>query len=175
MRPLSRRSFLAGFAVAALSGAAFSPARAQLFAPAQPFPQYFSSFAVDVSVLKAKGLGPFADLIAAATLDQLRVSFGDRIDPRGPRLVVRLTGLVQTAFPGGGGEHWRNGGGGGGGGTDSLEGEALAVGRKGEILARHPQLAVLQVNRSILDPDEPGRAVELAHNYVLWLRRQLIN
>lgn len=173
MSPLSRRSFLTGFAVAALSGAAFSPAQAQLFAPAQPFPQYFSSYAVDVSVLKAKGLGPFADLIAAATLDQLRVSFGDRTDPRGPRLVVRLTELVQTASPGGGGDHWRRGG--GGGGTDSLDGEALAVGRRGEILARHPQLAVLQANRSILDPDEPGRAVELAHNYVLWLRRRLID
>ncbi|QFU17227.1 hypothetical protein [Microvirga thermotolerans] len=171
MLPLSRRSLLAGIAGVALGGAV-SSARAQLFAPAQPFPQSFSSFAVDVSVLRAKGLGAFADLIAAAALDQLRASFADRLDRRGPRLVVRLTGLFLTPFPDGGGERWRHGG--GGGGTDSLDGEALAVGPKGEILARHPQLAVLAVNRSILNPDEPGRAVELARNYVLWLRRQLM-
>ncbi|AWM86313.1 hypothetical protein [Microvirga sp. 17 mud 1-3] len=174
MLPLSRRSLLIGLAGMAL-GSATAPARAQLFRSTQPFPQYFSSFAVDVSVLRAKQLGPFADLIAAAALDQLRISFADRIDPRGPRLVVRLTGLFLTPSPGGGGEHWRNGGGGGGGGTDSLDGEALALGPKGEILARHPQLAVLQVNRSIVDPDEPGRAIEIARNYVLWLRRQLIS
>ena len=173
MLPLPRRSLLVGLAGMALGGA-LTPARAQLFAPAQPFPQYFSSFAVDVSVLRAKGLGPLADLIAAAALDQLRTSFADRIDPRGPRLVVNLTGLFLTPFPGGGGDRWRNGGG-GGGGTDSLDGEALALGRKGEILARHPQLAVLQVNRSIVDPDELGRAAEIARNYVLWLRRQLIS
>ncbi|MCB8821526.1 twin-arginine translocation signal domain-containing protein [Microvirga rosea] len=173
MLPLSRRSFLTGL-TAGLAGLATGPARAQLFGATQPFPQYFSSFAVDVSVLKAKGLGPFADLLAAATLDQLRASFGDRFDPRGPRLVVRLTGLFQTPFTSGGG-HWRHGGGGSSGGSDSLDGEALAVGARGEILARHPQLAVLDVNRTPTTPDEPGRAVEIASHYVRWLRRQLIS
>ncbi|MGO4571292.1 hypothetical protein [Microvirga sp. 2TAF3] len=168
MLPLPRRSFLAGLTCAGLGCAAFGPALAQAF------PQSFSSFAVDVSVLKAKGLGSFADLLAAATLQQLRATFGDRIDPRGPRLVVRLTGIFQTPFPEGGGGRFQHGGG-GGGGTDSLEGEALAIGPHGEILARHPQLAVLAVNRSATNPDEPGRAVELAQNYVLWLRRELIS
>jgi hypothetical protein len=167
MSPLSRRSFLTGLACAGLAGAGAEPARAQ------DFPQYFSSFAVDVSVLRAKGLGPFADLLAAATLDELRRSFADRIDRRGPRLVVRLTGVFLTPFPdGGGGDNWRRGG--GGGGTDSLEGEALAVGPRGEIIARHPQLAVLDVRTSILTPDEPGRAAAVAQHYVRWLRRQLI-
>lgn len=167
MSPLTRRSFLTGLACAGLAGAGARPARAQAF------PQYFSSFAVDVSVLKAKGLGPFADLVAAATLDELRRSFADRIDRRGPRLVVRLTGIFLTPFPdgGGGGDDWRRGG---GGSSDSLEGEALAVGRRGEIIARHPQLAVLDVRTSILTPDEPGRAAAVARHYVLWLRRQLI-
>jgi hypothetical protein len=174
MLPLSRRSLLKNLTVAALCGAIPGAARAQLFAPTQSFPQYFSSFAVDVSVLKAKGLGPFADLLAASTLNQLRVSFGDRIDPRGPRLVVRLTSLYQSPFTSGGG-HLRRGGGGSSGGSDSLEGEALAVGPRGEILARHPQMAVLDVDRGPTDPDEPGRAVALASHYVLWLRRQLIS
>jgi len=164
---LSRRSVLTSLACAGLAGAGFGSARAQAF------PQYFSSFAVDVSVLRAKGLGPFADLVGAAALDELRRSFADRLDRRGPRLVVRLTGIFQTPFPdsGGGGRWWRDGR---GGGTDSLDGEALAVGPRGEILARHPQLAVLDVRTSILNPNEQGRAVALAQHYVRWLRRQLI-
>jgi hypothetical protein len=168
MSPLSRRSFLTGLAWAGLAGAGAWPARAQTF------PQYFSSVAVDVSVLKAKGLGSFADLVAAATLDELRRSFADRIDRRGPRLVVRLTGIFLTPFPdgGGGGDDWRRSG---GGSSDSLEGEALAVGPRGEIIARHPQLAVLDVRTSILTPNEPGRAAAVAQHYVRWLRRQLIS
>ncbi|KAB0267101.1 hypothetical protein [Microvirga brassicacearum] len=162
----SRRGFILG--LTALSVAAPLPATAQAF------PQFFSSLSVDVSVLKAKGLGPFADLVAAATLDELRRSFGDRIDPRGPRLVVRITGVVLTAFPDGGGERWW-GGGPGGGGTDSVSGEALAIGPRGEVIARHPQLAVLDVRTSALTPNEQGRAVAVARHYVRWLRRDLIS
>jgi hypothetical protein len=167
MFPLTRRSFVTGLACAGLAGSGLKPAFAQ------SFPQYFSSFAVDAEVLRAKGHGPFADIAGAAALEELRLSFSDRIDPRGPRLVVRLTGLFLTSNPdGGGGGHWKRGG--SGGGNDSLEGEALAVGPRGIILARHPQLAVLDVNRSILDPDEPGRTAAVARHYVRWLRRQLI-
>lgn len=163
---LSRRSFLTSLACAGLAGVGLRPARAQAF------PQYFSSFSVDVSVLAAKGLGPFAELVRAAALEELRRSFADRIDPRGPRLVVRLTGLFLTSSPDGGGSgRWW---GSGGGGSDSLEGEALAVGARGEILARHPQLAVLDVRRRATDPDEPGRTVEVTRHYIRWLRRQLI-
>jgi hypothetical protein len=163
----SRRHFLTAAAVGLAT-----PALAQ-FGAAPSFPQAFSSFAVDVDILRAKGLGPFADLVGSAALDELRRSFADRVDPRGPRLVVRVTGLFLTSNPdsGGGNRRW---GGGGGAGNDSLEGEALAVGPRGIILARHPQLAVLDVNKSILDPDEPGRAAAVARHYVRWLRRRLI-
>jgi hypothetical protein len=166
MSPNSRRSFLKILACAGLAGAGLPlPARAQAF------PQAFSSFAVDVSALRAKGLGPFADLVGQAALGELQRSFADRIDPRGPRLVVRLTNIFLTTSPdGGGGDRWFRGG---GGGSDSLEGEALAVGPRGEVLARHPQLAVLDVRTSILDPNEQGRAVALAQHYVRWLGRQL--
>jgi hypothetical protein len=164
----SRRHFLTAAAVGLAS-----PALAQ-FGPAPAFPQAFSSFAVDVEMLRAKGHGPVAEIAGAAALEELRRSFAGRVDPRGPRLVVRLTGLFLTSSPdGGGGGHWRHGG--SGGGNDSLEGEALAVDARGVILARHPQLAVLDVNRSILDPDEPGRAAAVARHYVRWLRRQLIS
>ncbi len=152
MSSLSRRTFLAGLAGAAVL--------APQPAPAQGFPQYFSSFAVDVSVLKAKGLGPFADLVAAATLDELRRSFAGSGRSCAVRAsCVRVTAINLTAFPDGGGER-RWGGGAGGGGTDSVEGEALAVGRRGEILASFPQLAVLDVRTSILTPNEQGRAVD---------------
>lgn len=170
MSPPSRRTVLLGLAGTVLASAGCTTTG---LGPAQPFPQTFSGFDVDASALRAKGLGPFADLVAEATLDELRRSFADRMAPGGPRLVVRLTGIFLTPFPdGGGGDGWRRGG---GGGTDSLEGEALAVGRRGEVLSRHPQLAVLDVRTSILTPNEPGRAVAVAQHYVRWLRRQLIN
>jgi hypothetical protein len=168
MLPSSRRSILMKLVCAGLAGAGLlthAPARAQ------GFPQAFSSFSVDIRPLKAKGLGSFADLVGQAALDELHRSFGDRVDPRGPRFVLVITDVFLTAFPDGG-SGWR-GRGGGGGGHDGMDGEALAVGSRGEIIARHPQHAVLDVARSTLDPDEPGRAVALAQHYVRWLRRRL--
>lgn len=173
MPPSSRRSFLKTLACAGFTGAgllAHGPARAQAFSQAQGFPQAFSSFSVDVRPLKAKGLGSFADLVAQAALDELHRSFADRMDPRGPRFVLVITDVFMTPFPDAG-SGWR--GRGGGGSHDGMDGEALAVGPKGEILARHPQHGVLDVARRSTDPDEPGRAVALAQFYVQWLRRRL--
>jgi hypothetical protein len=167
MLPLSRRSFLTSLACTGLAGAgllAHAPAQAQAF------PQSFSSFSVDVRPLKAKGLGPFADLVGQAALDEMHRSFADRVNRRGPRFVLVITDIFLTAFPDPG--SWR-GRGGGGGGHDGMDGEALAVGPRGEILARHPQHAVLDVARRSTEPDEPGRAVALAQHYVRWLRRRL--
>ncbi|MBD2746561.1 twin-arginine translocation signal domain-containing protein [Microvirga sp. BT688] len=166
MSPVSRRSLLKTLACAGLAGAGFA-----LPAQAQSFPQAFSSFSVDVSVLKAKGLGPYADFVASVALDELRRSFADRTDPRGPRLVVRLTSVTLTAFPGGsGGPRWR---GGGGGGHDAVEGEALAVGRRSEVFARHPMLAVLDAHAPSVAPNEQGRTVAVTQHWVRWLRRQI--
>jgi hypothetical protein len=171
MLPVSRRSFLKSLACAGLAGAGLlthAPAQAQAFPPG------FSSFSVDVSPLKAKGLGSFADLVGQAALDELHRSFSDRIDPRGPRLVLVVTGIFLTPFPEGGGSGgWRHHGGGGGGGSDGMDGEALAVGPRGQILARHPQHAVLEASTDIRTPNEPGRAVAIAQHYVRWLRRML--
>jgi hypothetical protein len=165
MSPHSRRSLLKALACAGLAGAGLMPS-----AHAQSFPQAFSSFSVDVGALKAKGLGPFADLVGAAALDELRRSFADRTDPRGPRLVLRLTSVFLTTSPDGGiGYKGR----GGGSGHDAVEGEALAVGRGGEVLASYPMLAVRDVNASILTPNEQARAAAVAQHYVRWLRRQI--
>ncbi len=168
MLPSTRRSFLKSLACAGLAGAgllAYAPAHAQTF------PRAFSSFSVDVRPLKAKGLGPFADFVGQAALNELHRSFGDRVDPRGPRLVLVITDVFLTPFPDGG-SGWR-GRGGGGGSHDGMDGEVLAVGPRGEILARHPQHAVLDVARRSTEPDEPGRAAALAQHYVRWLRRRL--
>jgi len=166
MLPSSRRSFLAKLACAGLTGAGWlTPASGR----AQAFPQGFSSFSVDVGPLKAKGLGPFADLVAQAALDEIHRSFADRIDPRGPRFVLVITDVFITAFSDPG--SWLRGG--GGGGHDGMDGVVLALGPRGEILARFPQHAVLDVARRSTEPDEPGRAVALAQHYVRWLRRRI--
>lgn len=168
MLPLSRRSFLKNIACAGLVGAgliAHAPAQAQAFPPG------FSSFSVDVSPLKAKGLGPFADLVGQAALDELRRSFADRVDPRGPRFVLVISDIFLTPFPDNG-VGWRRHGG-GGGGSDGMDGEALAVGPRGQILARHPQHAARAPDSSTLNPNEQGRAVAMAQHYVWWLRRRL--
>ncbi len=167
MLPSSRRSFLTSLACAGLAGAGLL---APIPAQAQAFPQAFSSFSVDVRPLKAKGWGPFADLVGQAALDELHRSFADRMNPRGPRFVLVITDVFLTAFADSS-SGWR--GRGGGGGHDGMDGEALAIGRRGEILARHPQHAVLDVARRSTEPDEPGRAVALAQHYVRWLRRRL--
>ncbi|MCG7391822.1 hypothetical protein MHY87_02745 [Microvirga sp. ACRRW] len=167
MLPLSRRSFIMGLACSGFAGAGLL---AHAPAWAQTFPQAFSSFSVDIRPLKAKGLGPFADLVGQAALDELYRSFADRIDRRGPRFMLVITDIYMTPFTDGG--SWRDLGG-GGSGSDGMDGEALALGPKGEILARHPQHAVLDVARRSTEPDEPGRAVALAQHYVRWLRRRL--
>ncbi|WP_112662659.1 hypothetical protein [Microvirga flavescens] len=167
---LSRRFVLSGLAATSLAGAGCTT----IGSDAQNFPQAFSSFAVDVGPLKEKGLGSFADLVGDATLYELKRIFADRVDPRGPRLVVRLTSLYMTAFPGGGnGDSWRWSSG-GGGGSDSLEGDALAIDRKGTVIAQYHLLASRGADRGMVDPDEPGRAVALGQTYAQWLRRQLI-
>jgi hypothetical protein len=166
--PLSRRSFVRG--IAAVAGFALAtPAPAQLAqAPAR-----FSSVSVDVSVLHAKGLGAYADLLGSAVLAETRRAFADRIGGGGPRLVVRLTGVYLAAYSGGGSGRF----GGTAQNTDSLEGEALIVGRRGEILARFPQLSATSAASGgpWYDPvrSEHRRTIYLAQHYAQWLRRRI--
>lgn len=167
MLPSSRRSFLAKLACAGLVGAGWlAPASSM----AQAFPRGFSSFSVDIRPLKAKGLGPFADLVGQAALDEMHRSFADRVDPRGPRLVLVITDIFLTPFPDGG-VGWRRRG--GGSGSDGMDGEALAIGPRGQILARHRQHAARAPDTSSLNPNEQGRAVAMAQHYVWWLRRRI--
>src|SRR3954453_6324752 len=106
MSSLSRRVFLTA---ALLPVATIAHAQA---------PLAFSSIAVDVSHLREIGSGPFADIAQGAMTDELRHAFADRIGGRGPRLVVRVTGLFLTSLPEGGGRFHH--GGGGSTSTDSM-------------------------------------------------------
>ena len=170
MSSCSRRSFLLGsavFATAAFAG----PSLAQ-FAPAAA-PQRFSSVVVDVTRLHALGLGAYAEYVRSAVLAETRRAFADRLGGPGPRLVVRITGIYLSSYSGGGG-----GGrfGGGSQHTDSLDGEALIVGPRGEIRARYPQLSATSAasGGAWYDPrSEQRRVINLAQHYAGWLRRRI--
>ena len=166
MSSLSRRSFFLG--PAALAGAAVAGPSLAQFAPAGA---RFSSVAVDVDRLREQGLGPYAEFIRSALLAETRRAFADRLGGSGPRLVVRITGIYLASYSGGGSRP-----GGTAQHTDSLDGEALVVGPRGEILARYPQLSATSAasGGAWYDPaSEQRRAVYLAQHYAQWLRRTM--
>ncbi|ACA17791.1 conserved hypothetical protein [Methylobacterium sp. 4-46] len=131
----------------------------------------FSAVRVDVETLRARGLGGFADAVARDLQGALARSLADRLGGPGPVLVVRVSGVSLTAFAGGGGRRA-----GRATDTDYLDGEALVVGRGGEVLARHPQLSAVPASSggAWYDPDsERRRVTALAEHYAWWLRRGL--
>jgi hypothetical protein len=165
MPNLTRRALMTALLPAALLS---GRAAAQVTAG----PLAFSALCVDANHLREIGLGPFADIIEAAMTDELRRAFADRMSPSGPRLVVVVTGLFLAAVPDGAG-YFRDGS---SRTPDSLDGEALVVGPRGEILARFPQHNnVITAAASWQDPlNEQKRAAAAARNYALWLRRYTI-
>ena len=169
MSSFSRRSFLLG--AAALVGMAFGgPSSAQL--ASAPAAWQFSSVTVDVNRLHALGLGAYAEFIRAAVLAETRRAFADRLGRGGPRLVVRITGIQLSSYSGSGSGRY----GGGGTPSDYLEGEALIVGSRGEVLARYPQLSATPASSGGAWYDlqsERRRALYLAQHYASWLRRTI--
>ena len=133
--------------------------------------QLFSSVAVDLSVIRARDIGPTSDLLHRALTAELQREFAGRLGGRGPRLVVRITGVSLNAYAGSdrGGRGF-----GGGTNTDYLEGEALVLGRRGEILARYPQLSAVPASSGgawYLPDSESRRVVALAEHFAGWLTR----
>lgn len=121
--------------VATLIAGVATEGRAQGFgAPAAQ--TRFSSVSVDASILYKQQGGAAADLLRDALEAELRQDFADRLGGRGPRLVVRITALSLSDYAGG--EGGRFGFGGGATSSDYLQGEALVVGAKGEILGAIP-------------------------------------
>jgi hypothetical protein len=172
MAELSRRALLAGLGALGTAAGA-SAASAQPLATVAP--GRFSSVLVDIQPLRARGAGPLGELLGAALLQETRRAFADRLGGPGPRLVVRITSLWLNPYTGHGSGHGRFGGG-GGSETDYLDGEALIVGRRGEIIARYPQLSALPASSggAWYDPEsERRRVVALAQHYGWWLRRTI--
>jgi hypothetical protein len=167
MSILSRRTFLT-----ALLPAALPAGRAAAQVPAAPLA--FSGGAGDVTHLRGIGLGPIADIIQAAMTDELRMVFADRMNRNGPHLVVVVTGLFLASLPDGGGGNYRDEG--SSRTPDSIDGEALVLGRRGEILARFPQHNnLIAAGVSWQDPlNEQKRSAAVARNYAQWLRRYTV-
>jgi hypothetical protein len=133
----------------------------------------FASVAVDATPLYRQQHGPAADLVRDALQAELRQDFADRLGRGGPRLLVRLTGLSLNSYAGGEGGRFF---GGGATSTDYLEGEALVLGARGEILARYPQLSAVPASSGgawYLPDAEARRVVALARHFGGWLKRSI--
>ena len=135
----------------------------------------FADVRVDVRPLLAQGGGLQAEALRADLTAALRRSFAGRLGGTGPSLVVVVRSLSMRPFAGG-----QSGGGrsGAGGGTQSdyLEGEALLVGRGGQVLGRHPQLTATPASYggAWYDPaSERNRVSAIADIYAAWLARDL--
>ncbi|MGU3360244.1 hypothetical protein ACLBWX_07920 [Methylobacterium sp. M6A4_1b] len=132
-----------------------------------------SGIQVDVRPLIALGGGNPALALREDLLAALKTEFADRLGGRGPVLLVRIKGLSINPYAGGDGGRGRLGG---GTQSDYLDGEALLVGRRGEILARHPQLSAVPASSggAWYDPEsERRRLTAIAQHYAGWLRRAL--
>jgi hypothetical protein len=132
----------------------------------------FSDIRVDVRPLREAGAGPQADALAADLNAALRKNFAGRIGGRGPRLVVVVKALSLRPYVGGGARRGR----GGNFETDYLEGEALLVGRDGQVLGHHPQMTATpsSYGGAWYDPDfERRRLSVIADIYAQWLARDL--
>lgn len=156
-----------------LLGAALLPGLARATGLPSLGGERLSGVRVDVQPLLAKGGGSPAEDLRDDLLAALRTEFARQLGGRGPVLVVRITGLSLNPYAGGDGGRGRLGG---GTQSDYLEGEALLVGRRGEILARHPQLSAVPASSggAWYDPaSERRRVTTLAAHYAGWLRRAL--
>ena len=132
-----------------------------------------SDVRVDVQPLIAQGAGGQALALREDLLAALRTEFADQLGRRGPVLVVRIKGLSIGPYVGGEGGRGRFGG---GAQSDYLDGEALLVGQRGEILARHPQLSATPASSGGAWYDaesERRRVTAVAQHYAGWLRRAL--
>ncbi|MDP4023939.1 hypothetical protein Q8W71_15010 [Methylobacterium sp. NEAU 140] len=167
MRPRIRGR-LAGLALLLAAASGPDAAAEGAFPPTAQF----SSVRVDVQPLLAKGGGLQAEALAADLTEALRKSFAGRIGGRGPGLVVVISSLSLRPYVGSGGGRF------GLGSTqnDYMEGEALLVGRGGQVLGRHRQLTATpsSYGGAWYDPQfEERRLAAISDIYAQWLARDL--
>lgn len=131
------------------------------------------SIEVDVSELRAKGLGGFADMIGDAVRRELQAHYPST--RQGARLVVSLESVFLTGSPGI--ERDLLGGFGSFGGfapQDSLSGVNYLVGSDGRVIETYPLTAhstAAAAGPTHL-PLERERAVILAQTYAQWVVRR---
>lgn len=162
----TRRALLAGCAAFAMS--AVSPALAQA--------QSYASISVDVSPLRAFGIGGrHLEDIRSLLTQAMQRAFAGRVGLRSaPQLVVRLSAIQLSPDTGMGGTGWRRGGD-GSSSSDYMEGEALVLSGR-QVIKRHPQLLALpsSTGGAWYSPDnERRRVVALCEAYAGWLARSL--
>lgn len=165
---MTRRALMSGSVVTLVAGSA--AAQAQVTS--------FSRITVDVSDLKQRGLGAYADFVRTELAASMQKAFAGRISPaRGPALVVRISHVTLSAFsgmpgPDGGGSR---GSGSGGASSDYMDGEALVANGR-SVLQRHPQLVSLPASAGsawYLPNNEQRRTAALCESYAYWLARAL--
>lgn len=136
-----------------------------------------ASLVIDVTRLRALGLGPAADVIEQAAYRE----FAAIGVPGGNRLVVRFQALSLNAYSGGEGSDGGGGGGGGGGsgnGTnnDYLEGDATVIGPGGQVVTTVHHVLALPANAGgayYLPGAEQRRVIGLTRTFAEWVKRDL--
>ncbi len=165
----SGQKAIRGFAALLLAaGLLFSGALANAIpATAQARPAV-GAVEVDVSALRAKGAGVFAEILGDALQRELQAIY--RTGQPGPRLVVRLESYFLTGNLDSGDSFDRSFS------TDSLSGTNLLVDGSGAVIDSFP-LSVrspVDMASSIYRPGiEQDRAISLARIYAQWLARRI--
>jgi hypothetical protein len=133
----------------------------------------YSRITVDVSPMRARGLGQYASFVQRSLQASLDRAFAGRLSRGGQTLVVTVTGISLSAFAGsttGSSDRF------GGGGTtenDYIEGEALVFEGR-QLVQRKPQLAVLPASSGgpwYVEGNELRRTAALCDAYAQWLAR----
>lgn len=127
---------------------------------------------VDVSRLRALGLGATADRLQAAIARELAAG-----GVAGTRFSVRLTGFSLASYAGadGPGSGGRDGGG-GGGVVDYVEGDYQVLGPGGEILAQRSQVSSSPASSGgayYLPGAEERRIDAAGRTFALWIKRSV--
>jgi hypothetical protein len=170
-----RSTFLKGLLILGLTLiAGCAPSRAPIAQVPGPL---YSSVSVDLSPIKATGLGSYADRMGAYLERDLRGVFADRIDPKNrqlPALVIEIRSIYfgtyepltrLDVFP-----MRREGT------SDSLQGAAVIV-KGGKELSRTPILAVhtsMRYNPESMADEEP-RLIALTRYFAEQVRNELGN
>jgi hypothetical protein len=171
----SRRAVVAGLAAIAVLGAAGC-----VSARNTPLPSglasslVISSIRVDVSQLRAKGLGPWSDLIQQAMADQLQREFAGRMGRGGAVVSVVMEGVTLESYVGGGGSDFP---GDAESTNDYLEGDAFVLSGRGTVLAKYHILLALPASTAgawYLPNIDERRLVSLSQNFARWVKRDIL-